>query len=323
MHDTTNTSFYNATTTPALLVNDDSAPFWFTHILPILIIIFGLFGNTITAFVLSMKRYAYASTCFYMKTLALSDNILLMLFFVRWLNQFQNVNINQDHFCIMFFFAKRVTLGASAWILMLMTLDKYLSSRFPLHAKRLCTVKRARVCLFIIILVYMVIHVPYFWRYSNLHAITLSDKCPINISEGFVRIFTVLRIVLIDSVLPWLLTSLFTILMSRELYLNSKSSRKLRINVVNKNTPKKVKYMAIFDSWAFFFLTFPASALDVTRLFTTVSSDKVLYVIYESFVYLLHLNSAIHFYFYIMVSKTFRNDVVLLFSKKKILTRSQ
>ena len=322
MNDTTSTINYNnlTTATPILTVNK-LAPFWF-NILPIIIIIFGLIGNTITTFVLSMKRYTYVSTCFYMKTLALSDSILLILFFVRWLSQFQNVNINQDHFCITFFFAKRVTLGTSTWILMLMTLDKYLSSRFPLHAKRLCTIKRARVCLFIIILVYMVIHVPYFWRYSNLHAITLSDKCPFNISGDFVRIFTVLRIVLIDSVLPWLLTSLFTILMSRELYLNSKASRKLRINVVNKNTPKKVKYMAIFDSWAFFFLTFPTSALDVTRLFTTVSSDKALYILYESFVYLLHLKSGIHFYLYIMVSKTFRNNVILLFSKKKILTPS-
>ena len=317
MHHDGNTRHGDHSTSNATHSIDKLAPYWFNHVLPLIIIIFGLIGNTITLFVLNMKKYAYTSTCFYMKTLAFSDNTLMILFFIRWLNNIPNIRNNQDHFCIVYFLFKRVTLGVSVWTLMLMTLDKYLSSRYPLHAKRLCTIKRARVCLFIIILVYVAVHLPYFWSYSNLQAITLSDKCPIDMSKNFVRIFTIFRILLVDSVFPWLLTSLFTILMSRELYLMSKTSVSLRLKV-NKNTPKRVKYMAIFDSWAFFFLTFPASALDVTCLFKTISSDKLLYILYETFVYLVHLNSALHFYFYIMISKNFRNDVFVHF---KIFTR--
>ena len=314
----TNTSRFNVTSDDGILTIDELAPFWFKHILPIIIVFFGLIGNTLTALVLNMKKYRTTSTCFYMKTLALSDNSLMILFFIRWLNQLPNVSINQNHFCIIYFLAKRVTLGVSAWTLMLMTLDKYLSTRFPLHAKRLCSIKRARISIFVIIFVYVVAHLPYFWTCWNPNAITLADKCPIQISEYFVRVFTILRILVIDSVLPWFLISLFTVLLSRELYLSLKRNlRTLRLSVVSNKTPRRVKYMAISDSWAFFFLTFPASALDVTRLFATINSDELLFILYESFVYLVHLNSAIHFYFYIIVSKKFRYDVIRLLSKKR------
>ena len=316
LHDATNGTQSNVTASAFLTVNE-LAPFWFLHVLPLSIILLGLIGNTITVFVLCKKKYASTSTCFYMKMLAFSDNTLMILFFIRWLKQLADVDINEDFFCITYFFAKRVTLGASGWILMLMTLDKYLCSRFPLHAKRLCTIKRARVCLFVIMSVYVIAHLPYFWRYSNINAITLSDKCPIKLAENFVRMFTIFRITLLDNVLPWLLTTLFTILMSRELYIMSKKSASVRIRTIDKKIPKKVKYMAIFDSWAFFFLTFPAAALDLTRLFITIKSDKMLFILYETFVYLLHINSAVHFYFYVMVSKNFRNDVSQLFSKKR------
>ena len=171
----------------------------------------------------------------------------------------------------------------------------------------LCSINRAKITLFIIALVHIIAHLPYFWRYANTTAITLAGRCPYDLTKEFAVIYQILRMVLIDRLLPWLITLGFTVAMSVELYRDNKT-RAQRLNVVaNKTTIRRVTTMSLSVAWMFFILTFPTSIYEAIRLLMK-EKVKISPFLYELFVYLLYLNSAINFYLYIIVAHKFRED---------------
>lgn len=110
------------TTTP-LEIRD--AGFWFRHIVPMIIIPLGLIGNTLIIIILSKSAYVNVSTFYYMRGLAFSDNFVMIMFFIRWLNYLPNSPLHRDKwFCMFYFICIRIGLGSSAWILLMMSFDR-------------------------------------------------------------------------------------------------------------------------------------------------------------------------------------------------------
>ena len=115
---TSNTSFE-----PTDIDNDSG--FWFRQITPILIVPFGLLGNTMIILVLIQHRYSNISTFYYMKALACCDNLVMLMFGVRWLNYLPSSPVVHDRwFCAFYFFFIRLGFGVSTWVLLLMSFDR-------------------------------------------------------------------------------------------------------------------------------------------------------------------------------------------------------
>lgn len=112
-------------TTLETILGADESGYVFRILSPIIMVPFGLLGNTMILFILMQKRYTRVSTFYYMKALAVSDNIVMAMFFVRWLNKLPNSVIEHDKwFCMFYFFFIRLGFGISAWTLLLMSLDR-------------------------------------------------------------------------------------------------------------------------------------------------------------------------------------------------------
>ena len=319
---TTNISFINNTEDHKKITEE--LPIWFKHVLPMIIIAIGVLGNTIAIVALSKKQYRKISTCYYMLALAYSDNFVMILFVVRWINRLPQSPLKHNTtFCIMYFFCIRLGLGLSAWILMLLTFDRFIAIWYPFRAKLWCTVNRARICLLIIGVVQVLSHIPYFWRYSNPDGKTFSSQCPYNLPKNTVEAYVIARIVLFDRLVPWIIILVFTIAMTIEL---CQSTRRRQVDLnctTSKDIPRRVAAMSLVVAWAFFILTFPTSIYEGVRTFSTHHQFTLSTWLYELFVYLLYLNSAINFYLYISVAKKFRNDVNTLICKKNIAESSQ
>ena len=287
---------------------------WFGQVVPIVILVFGVIGNFCTTVVLKHPKYGKISTFYYMKALAWSDNFVMILLFVRWLSRVPGSPMVRDTtFCVLYFFSVRFGFGMSAWTLMFMTVDRYISVKWPLKAAELCTIRRARISLVAIALVHIFGHLPYFWRYSNPSALTLSQQCPYDLPEAFVTTYAILRMVVFDRLLPWLLTLGFTVVMSWELYRDLKTSQGTLGTIAPKvKLSRRVTAMSLIVSWGFFFLTFPTS-IDYGMRVLEYVHGKMLHVsafLYDLWVYLLYLNSALNFYLYVMGSARFRKDFV-------------
>ena len=289
---------------------------WFKQIFPMVILLFGLFGNTMVILILNTKKYVKTSTStiYYMKALALSDNFVIFLLFIRWLNKIPNSPIKHNsYFCVLYFFSVRLGLGMSAWTVMFMSADRYICIRFPLRAKILCSIKRTRICLVGISIVQVVSHLPYFWRYANPDALTLSGKCPYNLPKTFAIPYQILRMVLFDRILPWLIILIFAISITIKLRRDDVSRMRTFQVKVDRQILRKVTSMSISVAWMFFCLTFPTTVYEAIRVtYTKVSLPPFLY---ELFVYFLYLNSAVNFYLYMVIGTQFRNDFKCCVSK--------
>ena len=306
-------------TTVSPLHNDD-IPFWFKHLLPVFIIVIGAVGNSLAIAVLSKKRYRRISTCYYMLALAYFDNFLMVLFLVRWLNRLPGSPIaHNTAFCIGYFFSIRMGFCMAAWTLVLITFDRFVSIRFPLRSRSWCTVDRARLSLFLVAIIHVIGHLPYFWRYADEKATTFAGRCPYDLSHEFVRAFTVTRMVLLDRLVPWLAVLTFTVGLTFELCRNTDKESEDELGIVSKDKaiPKRVTAMSLIAAWAFFVLTFPTSVYEGLITFSKEAHVSVSDWLYELFVYLLYFNSAINFYLYLGVAKKFRADVKLMLSCKK------
>ena len=214
----------------------------------------------------------------------------------------------------------------STWCLMFMTIDRYIVVRFPLKAKILCTIKRVRITLVATVIIQILVHLPYFWRYANLESKTLLEQCPFRTSKTFETVYTMIRILVFDRLVPWLITLGFTITMTIQLYRDNKA-RVEQLNVPsNKATIRRVTVMCLSVAWMFFVLTFPHEVGECVRTLSKGRS-KFLPLLYEIFAYFGYLNSAVNCYLYTIVSRKFREDlkgsVVLVYNRLLALRTRQ
>ena len=280
----------------------------FRQIFPILIFVFGAIGNTLTVLVLRKKAYTGISTCYYMKALAISDNFVMVMLLFRWIDNLPGDTIvHGDMFCKLYFFFVRLGFSTSAWCIMAITIDRFIVVRYPFRAKILCSIYRTRITLVAIVSIHVITHLPYFWRYADTNAVTLSGRCPYDLPKDFSTVYQMLRIILVDRLLPWVVTLAFTVVTTVYIYRgNKKSTKDLRANRKEKTSIRRVTSMSLSVAWVFFILTFPTSIFETIRILSNESS--VTLFLYELFVYFLYLNSAINFYLYLIVSYKFRDD---------------
>ena len=112
--------------------NGDINIWWFKQIFPLVILMFGLLGNTFVILILNMKKYTRTSisTIYYMKALAWTDNFVMFMLFIRWLHKMPNSPLEHNtYFCVLYLFSVNLGLGMSTWTLTFMNADRYMCIR--------------------------------------------------------------------------------------------------------------------------------------------------------------------------------------------------
>ena len=116
-----NLTLSNTSSTPGPSTDD----FWFRQVTPLVIVFFGVIGNTFTILIFSKTKYAGISTCYYMNTLAVCDQLVMIMLLVRFVNNLpESPFIRDDWFCKLYFALNRVFRDYSAWILLFTSLDR-------------------------------------------------------------------------------------------------------------------------------------------------------------------------------------------------------
>ena len=101
------------------------AYFYLRQILPIAIFILGLFGNTIVFLIFSHRRYAAISTIYYMKILAVYDQLVMVMLLVRVLLKLpQSPIVQNDLFCKFYFGFAFLFLRSTGWLLLCTSIDR-------------------------------------------------------------------------------------------------------------------------------------------------------------------------------------------------------
>ena len=139
------------------------------------IAILGVIGNILAVIVLQLQKQRMSTTLF-LQGLAVSDTVVLLstliLRSIRYLYYFTLTPILLPYMSVYNYIFRSLypvvyfIRLAGTWMTVLLTIDRYIAVRFPLHAQRLCTLPRAIRHMVIMLIIAFLFCVPRFFEYE-------------------------------------------------------------------------------------------------------------------------------------------------------------
>lgn len=117
------------------------------YCLPIFIFL-SLLGNCLSVCVLFCTKLRYSSSSIYLGALAISDIGVLVTIFLNWLHVMEiRINNAMLDFCLAYclFYLQLLFAFLSMWIVVAFTIERYVTTKWPLLHRSWCTVERAKI----------------------------------------------------------------------------------------------------------------------------------------------------------------------------------
>lgn len=125
--------------------------------IPPVLIILGTFGNVVSFIVLRRRAMSKVSSYLYLASLAIADSLVLYIGLLRlWLDELTGVNFqdNSEWLCKLTMFLGYLASDLSVWLIIAVTVERYIVVCFPLRAFTMCNTNRAKlVIIFIVFLI--------------------------------------------------------------------------------------------------------------------------------------------------------------------------
>ena len=131
--------------------------YWF---IVLTVVSFGLVGNAFSFFLMSDAQFSPLSYPVYLKSLAVCDSGQLIIRLVEQTTEqfdFPSISNGYDVTCKLWQYARYITLLMSPWLIVGLTLDRFVCVVFPLTRDKFCTKRKALIfCLSLLFLSAMV-----------------------------------------------------------------------------------------------------------------------------------------------------------------------
>lgn len=310
--------------------------------MPPIILVIGIFGN-IFAFIILRQSMSRISTYFYLAILALADLIVLIFGLLRlWVKELTDVDLrDQSEWTCKVIITVLYTCSIfSVWLIVAVTVERYIAVCHPLQASILCSVQRAKAVTIVIFVVLLAIHSHFLWTVGLSY--TVFNTSSVATCEGLPQFSVLVHTVWpwVDSVLYSLLPSLILFILNcliiRQVYVARKCRSQLqhcksgRNIYLSKSLPTegsiKLSLMLLTVSFAFMITTLPKNA---SLIVETSSSEEYTYrqiansaLSQTVTTLLMYLNHSINFFLYCATGKKFRKTMERLVCKFKHVRRS-
>ena len=321
------------------------------------IVIIGTICNILIFLVMRSKKMRQQSTYFYMGVLAIADemvllngclNVWIIIYFGESLLFTQlgckilgTIYYSASHF--------------SVWIVVAMTIERFIAVAIPLQANHLCTVKRAKFVCFSLACIMLLINIHFLFTHS-----LINGECVHHIEFDLIMKIWPWIDAVIYSYIPLTLLIIFNILIVHNLIKSKKNINRLqndqhepiknysiRLFVysifnnrsnnfsnqlkllsnqplnqrqqqqqVSSSANKRLTLTLLVVSITFFITSVPIVTLQtIERNYQQISNLVVLKGI---FLALQYLNHSINFFLYAVTGKTFRKEFLALFVSVKV-----
>jgi len=167
------------------------------YVLPVIVAL-GTAGNAVSAVVLVRRRLNGGSIDIYRLALAVADTtVLYVSAFKTWIRVVTGVEWlhASDAACRCLTFVLLAALHLSAWLIVLLALDRFMAVWFPLRAATLCSVRGACVAVVCLVVVVVVGNVHAFWTFGlgndwTPRCVPAADNWFMNVAFNYVKFST-------------------------------------------------------------------------------------------------------------------------------------
>ena len=186
----------------------------------------GIIGNLLSLIVLCRYKQSLTTTVV-LQAIAIADSLILasnlILRSFRYIGISSYVPFHRETF-VWLFPAAYVFRMVNVWLTVLLTVDRYIAVRHPLHAQHLCTLKRTHIIIACIVAAVMVLSVPRFFEYETVDlSVQSTGFRPTKLMES--RAYNIVYRIAIFFVFMYLVPmTLLTALNARILYTLRKSN---------------------------------------------------------------------------------------------------
>ena len=307
--------------------------------LPPLLVIIGTFGNIFSFIILRRRVMSKLSTYIYLAVLSLADTFVLYVGLMRmWVGELAGFDLRDQHdwLCKITVMLLYISSDYSVWLIIAVTVERYIVVCHPLKASSLCNNSRAKKVIFLILFLTFAINVHFLWtieiHYESLGNNQTKGKC----------LGTRDHEVLVDQIWPWVDAVLYSflpfvvimvlnILIIRQVLAAHRGREELqsgssfgdpaRRDHSRGDPGTKLTVMLLTVSFTFLVTTLPVNiSLIITTLANTYSSDHhqmarftLARTVTEM---LMYVNHSINFFLYCATGQKFRQQVMWIMCKK-------
>lgn len=307
------------------------------YVPPFLVIIGGI-GNLVSFFVYLQKKYRSKVAPVYILSLSVIDTVNLFLGLLQYwiLFNFYQSSITKTH-CNFMFFVVNFVGNYAHWCVVAFTIDRFLAVCFPFWTKTHQTVNRAWLAVAAIGLIAALKNIHYIWTSDFVYdSKTNIAACGFGLldKDKWILHYQIFEIV-ISSIFPFviiiILNTAIVIKMHRDGNFSKQYRNTSRIKTnssENRDSDIEIPKRYLFDygltislllvSTVFIVLITPLLILRLHHAskHTSMSAhEKATYEMrYQLFHKLWYANNAVNFFLYSLSGRTFRKDLIVLFS---------
>ncbi|XP_060561996.1 growth hormone secretagogue receptor type 1-like [Ruditapes philippinarum] len=316
-------------------------------IVPPILLIIGSVGN-ILSFCILFKNTNKASTYTFLSALALADLLVLYVGLLRiWIGQFMTDILDTNNIvCKAGIFLGYVCSDISVWLIVAVTVERFIVVMFPMKAPRLCNTRNARITIIFIIFVFIAVNTHFIWTVElhNYYFDTIViSKCEAKmvytnlvevlwpwVDAGIYSFVPFLVIMILNS---FIIINIISAQQTR-FVLRQQTSLQAGKHVQNQNrkqaeSSKRITVMLLLVSFTFLITTLP---MNLVLIFTSFSNerdnddDKVFAkwkLVSSCTEMLMYVNHCINFFLYCITGKKFRDQFKRLILRSCMSTFSE
>lgn len=297
---------------------------------PPVLLVLGIIGNVLSFFILRHKTMTRQSTTLFLAVLSIADSLVLFIgLFRKWIGEITDVDIQHESM----FLCKTITvLGYSTsqysvWLIVAVTIERFIVVCRPLQASRYCNQRRARRVVLIMIGVFLAINSHLFWT-VELTEQTKDDNIVLRCEAGPKYVVFIDRIwpwvdLVLYSLVPLVILLFFNTLIIKQVVRATVGRDMLQNGPLIKVDPRrntkdanvKLTIMLLTISFTFLATTLPMNVVMIATVVWRNEMDNPkqiakLLLIRTISELLMYLNHSVNFFLYCATGQKFRNIVI-------------
>ena len=293
------------------------ANYWFPILVPI-----GWIGNTLSFIIMLKRNNRKISTCVYMAAISVNDNFMMYTAFHYWLNSAMNVRKWHLWECKFVAFGALFALQNCTFLILAMTVDKYIAIKWPHRATTYSTPRRAKLISVVVYLCAFTYNIPNFFLSSTFARFNWCLAYAV--SSTLTSVFSWFSFVL-NAIIPFTLlihmnnVIVKTVRKSRQMFgANGGTAREgsgqgMDVRQKNmKNAENQLTIMLLLVTTLFLILLCPAYCRFIYLAFSkqdTPFEYAKSMILYQVTAKLYTSNSGINFFLYCISGQKFRKDL--------------
>jgi hypothetical protein len=294
----------------------------------------GMIGNQLSFSVMGRKRFRKHVFCFYIRALSVTDSGCLGWFlFGHLVLNIINVQTGGLPFLVRDLLYCRLTIyftylfyDVSIWTVVAMTVDRFIAVRYPLKAKTMCTVGRARIYVAGNFGIHTIYYIPHLFRTSATGG-NLEYQSSCYLPTEFFPIWFSDVLEAGHEIIDILVPMIVLLVLNVEIMITMKSSRKDKHNLSATTDDAKASsqdlsltIMLVLVTWIFIIFLLPYNLdyfffhvvfPDAGPANPTARSDSL-----EIGLVTAYVNITLNFYLYCFGCKNFRHELARLLTCK-------